>query len=136
MAEEHPQTDEERAEDEGSAAEEAAPAAAPGGTLPPRLTTGAPESPTRGMLREAIEKVKAEIAHHENEAQKHLKLAEQLRKDLRDCFAFFRQWGKEPSAPAVESGGPPAAAPASAAAPRHHRPEGKKKRTGRRGRGG
>jgi hypothetical protein len=93
------------------------------------------------MLREAIQKVKAEIAYHENEAHKHLQQAEELRKDLRDCFAFFQKWGgkEEPAAAAEESPslgttqpGTTARPKESGAAPRHHRGASKRKHAGRR----
>jgi hypothetical protein len=68
------------------------------------------------MLRDAIQKVKAEIAHHENEAKKHLQLANELRKDLRDCFTFFQQWGtKEEATIAAESASVINAEPATTA---------------------
>src|SRR5438067_2491668 len=52
---------------------------------------GRPESSTKGMLREAIQKVMKEIEHHEREAKKHLQHAKALRKDLRDSFAFLQE---------------------------------------------
>jgi hypothetical protein len=54
----------------------------------------APESRTRGILREAIHKVMEEIEHHEREAREHLKQAEALRKDLRESVAFLLEQGK------------------------------------------
>jgi hypothetical protein len=61
--------------------------------------TEAAESRTRGMLREAIQKVMDEIAHHEREAEKHLQQAAELRKDLRESFAFLRERGKSEKPP-------------------------------------
>jgi hypothetical protein len=52
---------------------------------------GQEESSTKGMLREAIQKVMEEIEHHEREAKKHLQQAKALRKDLRDSFAFLQE---------------------------------------------
>ena len=49
------------------------------------------ESTTKGMLREAIQKVMKEIEHHEREAKRHLQQAKALRKDLRDSFAFLQE---------------------------------------------
>ncbi len=48
------------------------------------------ESDTGRMLREAINKVMAQINHHQREAKKHLQRAEELRKDLRESFAFLQ----------------------------------------------
>jgi hypothetical protein len=72
--------------------------------LAARLDPAAPaateaESRTRGMLRDAIKKVMAEITHHENEAKKHKQQAEELRRELRESFAFVqlgRDKGKPP----------------------------------------
>jgi hypothetical protein len=62
----------------------------------PRQVT-APEEPhessTRGMLLDAIQKVKDEIAYHEQEAAKHVQKAEELRKDLRETYAFLQSAG-------------------------------------------
>ena len=50
-----------------------------------------PESSTKGMLRDAIQKVMDEIEFHESEAKKHLQQAQSLRKDLRDSFSFLQE---------------------------------------------
>jgi hypothetical protein len=58
------------------------------------LAAGAPpleESSTRGMLRDAIHKVMEEIEYHEREANKHTQKAAELRKDLRESFAFLQE---------------------------------------------
>jgi hypothetical protein len=47
------------------------------------------------MLREAIQKVMEEIEFHEREAKHHLQLAEELRNDLRDSFAFLQERRRE-----------------------------------------
>ena len=52
------------------------------------------ESSTRGILRDAIQKVMDEIAHHEREARNHLQQAAALRKDLSDSFAFLQERGE------------------------------------------
>jgi hypothetical protein len=49
------------------------------------------EPNTKGMLRDAIQKVMGEIEYHEREAKRHVKLAEDLRKDLRESFTFMLQ---------------------------------------------
>jgi hypothetical protein len=50
-----------------------------------------PEGHSKGVLRDAIQKVMEEIEHHEREAKRHLQQAEDLRKDLRESFAFMLQ---------------------------------------------
>jgi hypothetical protein len=66
---------------------------ADGRETPTQSTTGAgpQESSTKGMLREAIQKVMEEISYHEQEARKHMQQAEALRKDLRESFAFLQE---------------------------------------------
>src|SRR6266581_3428959 len=49
------------------------------------------ESGTRGILRDAIQKVMEEIEHHEREAKKHTQKAAELRRDLRESFAFLQE---------------------------------------------
>jgi hypothetical protein len=64
------------------------------GALQIDLAAGAPpleESSTRGMLRDAIHKVMEEIEYHEREAKKHTQKAAELRKDLRESFAFLQE---------------------------------------------
>src|SRR5258708_1544020 len=48
------------------------------------------ESSTKGMLRDVIHKVMEEIEHHEREAKKHTQKAAELRRDLRESFAFVQ----------------------------------------------
>jgi hypothetical protein len=63
-----------------------------------------PESSTKGLLRDAIQKVMEEIDYHEREAKRHLQQAEALRKDLRESFSFLeerRGGGKAPPTPQV-----------------------------------
>jgi hypothetical protein len=70
-----------------------------GQDIPNRLGTGKDEqeSSTRGMLREAIQKVMEKIELHEREAKKHLHQAKELRNELRDSFAFLQERkGKAP----------------------------------------
>jgi hypothetical protein len=57
---------------------------------PPSTAHQLPESRTKGMLQDAIQKVMDEIAYHEQEAKSHLQQAEALRRDLRDSFAFLQ----------------------------------------------
>jgi hypothetical protein len=67
--------------------------------IPNRPGTGKDEqeSSTRGMLREAIQKVMEKIEFHEREAKMHLHQAEELRNELRDSFAFLQERkGKAP----------------------------------------
>jgi hypothetical protein len=56
-----------------------------------------PESSTKGILRQAIQKVMEEIAFHEREAEKHLQQAKALRRDLRDSFSFLQERKEEPA---------------------------------------
>lgn len=60
--------------------------AAPGESSPP-----ASESTVRGMLQGAIQKVMAEIDHHEHAAKHHMQLAEDLRKELQEGFRVVKQ---------------------------------------------
>jgi hypothetical protein len=60
------------------------------------------------MLREAIQKVMEEIAHHERAAKKHTQMAAALRKDLRDTFAFLQGQEGKGKAAEIPSGGEPA----------------------------
>src|SRR4029077_6926689 len=55
--------------------------------------TAADESSAKGVLRDAITKVMEEIQLHEKEARRHLKLAEALKRDLRESFAFLQERG-------------------------------------------
>ena len=64
-------------------------------------------SATRGMLRDAIQKVVTEIAFHESEASKHLKQAADLRKDLRESFAFVQDRGDQTKANRTVAAGQP-----------------------------
>jgi hypothetical protein len=98
--------------------------------------SGTAEGNARNLLREAIEKVTAEIAYHDSEAQKHRRQAEELRKELRETYAFLQSGGKkEPTAAAQEarpsSGSEPgtseAAKPALAGG-KSHRPRSRKRR--------
>jgi hypothetical protein len=98
---------------------------------------GAADQGASGVLRDAIRHVLDEIEHHEREAKKHLQKARDLRKELRDSFAFvFEQGGREKlTAILAEGQAGPAAKPGSAvpvdeasAASRHPRSAAKKKR--------
>jgi hypothetical protein len=53
------------------------------------------ESKTKSILRDAIHKVMEEIEHHEAEAQRHLKQAADLRKDLRESIAYLQEQGEK-----------------------------------------
>jgi hypothetical protein len=53
------------------------------------------ESCTREMLRKAIQNVMGEIEYHEAEAQKHLKQAAELRKELRDSLKFLQEQARK-----------------------------------------
>jgi hypothetical protein len=76
---------------------------------------GPPESSTRGILRDAIQKVMDKIEYHEREAKKHLEMAADLRKDLRESVAFLHEQGAERRpAKATGEGSAGAAAPADA----------------------
>jgi hypothetical protein len=91
------------------------------------------ESATKSMLREAIQKVRDEIAYHLNEANKHMQQVEALRKDLRECSAFFRSGGNEASDKAgPESPAVGAELSKEAAAPRPRRHAAKRKHRSRR----
>src|SRR5262249_6139238 len=92
MAEEYPsQMIEAGSENTESVAKERPPAGGEGVPTLPGTAERWPESSTKGMLREAIQKVMAEIEFHEQEANKHLQQAEALRKDLRESFAFLQE---------------------------------------------
>ncbi len=122
----------------GPAPTEPTPVDGPAAGGPPEVP---PESSTKGMLREAIQKVMSEIEYHEREARNHLQQAEELRKDLRESFAFLltQEGGAAPgdSPPeeqpaAAEAPSPPE--PAKPAAEKH--PRAGKKRPGRKSKGG
>jgi hypothetical protein len=105
------------------------------------IPEGPPESRTKGMLREAIQKVMGEIEYHEREAKNHLQLAEELRKDLRESFAFLltQEGGVAPGesseeAPPAELVAPSPPEPVKPAAEK--RPRAGKKRGGRKPKGG
>jgi hypothetical protein len=69
---------------------------------------------TKGVLRDAIQKVMEEIAFHEQAAKKHLQQADELRKDLRESFAFLQDREGKSKAPLSSAGnlqGPPAEPP-------------------------
>jgi hypothetical protein len=144
MAEEHPSPGAaDRPENEEAPDEGTAPGAGARGSLPSGLTEIGRPSATQNLLREAIEKVKAEIAYHESESRKHRQKAEELRKELRDCFAFFQQAGGKAERAAVVKESPPAgnAEAATAGKPRESEPAarrprvaGRKKRRGRKAR--
>jgi hypothetical protein len=124
------------------------PAEAEGPAVEPPVATAAPEpaeeaheSQTKGMLRDAINKVIEEIQYHEREAQRHLHLARELRKDLRESFAFvMEQKGKrevirdaaEERPEAVPAPGAIPAPTPHAATERRPRMKRRKKRAGRR----
>jgi hypothetical protein len=107
--------------------------------LPTGFTERVPESRTQSMLREAIQKVREEIIHHETEAKKHLQQAEQLRKDLRDSLAFLQQLGGQRTKTSAPQEGASArhtqaastAKKEAGSAPRHHRAGAKKKHAGK-----
>jgi hypothetical protein len=128
-------------EQEAAAAEDARPQNE-AGAAQAEATPDQVESRTKGLLREAIQKVMDEIDHHEKEAQKHLQQAKALRKDLQDSFSFLRgQEGKgkppqtlnEPKSPDTEVN-----QRTEAAAPAQKRSPGmsKKKPAGSRGKKG
>src|SRR5258707_6256734 len=58
------------------------------------------ESSTKGMLRDVIHKVMEEIEHHEREAKKHTQKAAELRRDLRESFAFVQEAKRSDGKPA------------------------------------
>ncbi len=57
------------------------------------------ESSTKGMLRDVIHKVMEEIEHHEREAKKHTQKAAELRRELRESFAFVQEAKKSDARP-------------------------------------
>jgi hypothetical protein len=141
MADETPAlTDAAPVANESPPAETPPAAAEQGSPHAPAVAEGPRESATQSVLREAIDKVRAEIAFHESEAQKHLQQAEALRQDLRECYAFLRSGGKEGQAeaaaepPAVKhaDASPPSAPPKALAGSRKRRAGAKKKHPGRR----
>lgn len=85
-------------------------------SAPPGAAEERQESGTKGMLREAIQKVMDAIEHHEREARMHLQQAAALRKELRESFAFVHEGGaKGKFLPAAESKAAKAAEPDAAA---------------------
>jgi hypothetical protein len=100
-----------------------------------RTEEPASESRSKGLLRDAIQKVMEEIEYHEREAKKHLQMAEALRIDLRDSFSFLQERGEKarPSTPlaqgrSAEAAGPDAGTPArDSAVPRQQRGRPRKK---------
>src|SRR5690349_8696118 len=68
--------------------------------------TGPQESRTREVLREAIHKVTEEIDYHEQEAQKHLQQAAELRRDLRESLRFLQEQARKAQPSVVPSDGP------------------------------
>jgi hypothetical protein len=95
MTDESPWPSEEAAPSNAEVVVEPQPPSAPKADAPVAAETEPPESPTRGMLRDAIQKVMDQIAHHEKEAEKHLQMAAALRKELRESVAFLRAGGRE-----------------------------------------
>jgi hypothetical protein len=102
--------------------------------------TPADESIARGVLRDAITKVMEEIQLHEREARRHLKLAEVLKRDLRESFAFLQERGggrKRAEAPAASSSATGASEQAeekpAAGSPASPRQSTRKRRRGRKG---
>src|SRR5262249_33805699 len=90
-----PLTDEASSERTESKTEEAPSPSRPDISSSSIVAEPPPESGTKGMLREAIQKVMKEIEFHEEEAKRHLQQAEFLRKELRDSFSFLQdQKGK------------------------------------------
>jgi hypothetical protein len=61
---------------------------------PETMAAASAESGTRAILRDAIQKVMDEIAHHEREAKRHLQQAQELRKELRESVAFLQAGGQ------------------------------------------
>ncbi len=123
----------------GAAAEELPKTGEPGAAAPPEEQA---ESSAKGVLREAIQKVMTEIAYHEREAQRHLQQAEELRKDLRESFAFMLEQGtgekpssvpEEGSVAEVVEPSPPAETKPAAVVDK--RPRRGRKRAGRRHKG-
>ncbi len=123
----------------GAAAEEFSQPATPGAAAQPEEPA---ESSAKGVLREAIQKVMEEIAYHEREAQRHLQQVEELRKDLRESFAFMLEQEasakpvgvpeEEPAAAVMEPSPPEEAKPAAVM---EKRPRRGRKRAGRRHKG-
>jgi hypothetical protein len=66
------------------------------------------ESRTREMLREAIQNVMREIAYHEDDAQKHLQQAAELRRELRDSLRFLQEQARKAQPSVVNEDSPSA----------------------------
>jgi hypothetical protein len=66
------------------------------------------EGRTREMLRKAIQNVMGEIDHHEEEAQKHLQQAAELRKELRDSLKFLQEQARKAQPSVVHEESPSA----------------------------
>jgi hypothetical protein len=94
------------------------------------------------MLRDAIDKVFDEIRYHEREAQRHMQLVKELRRDLRESFtlAMDQKGKKELARLAVEDHAEsvltpsaiPDPTPLAAAGAKRPRIKRRKKRAGRR----
>ena len=87
-------------------------AASPATEAPDSLAgaTEEPQSDTGRMPRDAINKVMDQINYHQREAKKHLQRVEELRKDLRESFAFLQdQKSKEKTTGSDKKNTPPAA---------------------------
>ena len=81
----------------------------PGGpkeSVGPKTDEGPAASNTKGVLRDAIQKVMEEIAYHEQAAKKHLRQADELRKDLRESFAFLQDREGKSKIPALSEENP------------------------------
>jgi hypothetical protein len=91
------------------------------------------------MLQEAIQKVMDEIEHHEQEARRHLQLAEDLRKELQEGFRLARQEARAKTALAprtapADGNSAPVEAIEETAGTRPPRADAKKKTGSRKGR--
>ncbi len=109
--------------------------------LPPYPDSEPPatDSTVRGMLQEAIQKVMDEIEHHEQEARRHLQLAEDLRKELQEGFRLARQEARAKTALAprtapADGNSAPVEAIEETAGTRPPRADAKKKTGSRKGR--
>src|ERR1700676_359155 len=107
-AEQHPANVETDPDHSEPATAERPPTNGPEVAVQPQAVEEQQESRTKGMLREAIQKVMQEIEYHEKEAQKHLRQAASLRKDLRESVAFLQEQGgkSKPPVPADKPGEP------------------------------
>jgi hypothetical protein len=136
MTEEYPSESIELGSDTGSAAAEES--SSTNGQEESASAEAAPEPPeshTKSVLRQAIEKVMEEITQHEKEAQKHMQRANALRRELRESVAFLQDQGSraKPTLPREKAAEPKVEGKSDDAASKKRPPAAAKKKAGGKG---